>query len=195
MKIPVSIVAMAFSVSVLAQQPATAPNNVLAALKQKSTMQANSVVKNVPFENIGPTIMSGRVVDVAVNPKNPNEFYAAYASGGLWHTTNNGTSFTPILDNTNTQNIGDIAVDWKTRTLWVGTGENNSSRSSYAGIGLMKSTDNGQNWTYLGLPTISLPLLTGENNLPLGIQLVGNKLDDLRFLGTANWLEKNCKDE
>ncbi len=49
-------------------------------------------------------------------------------------------------------------------------------------------------WTYMGLPTISLPLLTGENNLPLGIQLVGNKLDDLRFLGTANWLEENCKD-
>ena len=47
----------------------------------------------------------------------------------------------------------------------------------------------------VGLPTISLPLLTGENNLPLGVQLVGNKLDDLRFLGTANWIEKNCKDE
>ena len=43
------------------------------------------------------------------------------------------------------------------------------------------------------MPTISLPLLTGENNLPLGIQLVGNKLDDLRFLGTANWLEKIVK--
>ena len=49
-------------------------------------------------------------------------------------------------------------------------------------------------WTYMGLPAISLPLLTGENNLPLGVQLVGNKLDDLRFLGVANWLEKNCKD-
>ena len=49
-------------------------------------------------------------------------------------------------------------------------------------------------WTYMGLPAISLPLLSGENNLPLGIQLVGDKLDDLRFLGTANWLEKNCKD-
>ena len=49
-------------------------------------------------------------------------------------------------------------------------------------------------WTYMGLPAISLPLLTGENNLPLGVQLVGDKLDDLRFLGTANWLEKNCKD-
>ncbi len=49
-------------------------------------------------------------------------------------------------------------------------------------------------WTFMGLPTISLPLLTGQNNLPLGVQLVGDKLDDLRFLGTANWLEQNCKD-
>jgi len=48
-------------------------------------------------------------------------------------------------------------------------------------------------WTYMGLPSISLPLLTGSNNLPLGIQLIGDKLDDLRFLGVANWLEKKCK--
>lgn len=57
------------------------------------------------------------------------------------------------------------------------------------------SADFQKTWTYLGLPTISLPLLTGENDLPLGVQLIGDKLDDLRFLGTANWLEKNCKDE
>ena len=50
-------------------------------------------------------------------------------------------------------------------------------------------------WTYMGLPTISLPLLTGENDLPLGVQLVGNKLDDIRFLSSANWLEKNCKND
>ena len=50
-------------------------------------------------------------------------------------------------------------------------------------------------WTYMGLPSISLPLLTGKDNLPLGVQLGGNKLDDLRFLSTANWLEKNCKDD
>ena len=49
-------------------------------------------------------------------------------------------------------------------------------------------------WSFMGTPSISLPLLEGENNLPLGVQLVGNKLDDLRFLGVANWLEKNCKD-
>jgi Asp-tRNA(Asn)/Glu-tRNA(Gln) amidotransferase A subunit family amidase len=50
-------------------------------------------------------------------------------------------------------------------------------------------------WTYMGLPTISLPLLSGENNLPLGVQLAGDKLDDLRFLASANWLEKNCKEK
>jgi len=89
---------------------------------------------------------------LAVNPENPNEFYVGYASGGVWHTTNNGTSFTPILDNAQTQNVGDIAVDWNTRTIWVGTGENNASRSSYAGIGILKSTDNGKSWQHVGLP-------------------------------------------
>ena len=71
------------------------------------------------------------------------------------------------------------------------------SSSGVADKGLKStgSADFQKIWTYLGLPTISLPLLTGENDLPLGVQLVGDKLDDLRFLGTANWLEKNCKDE
>jgi Asp-tRNA(Asn)/Glu-tRNA(Gln) amidotransferase A subunit family amidase len=45
------------------------------------------------------------------------------------------------------------------------------------------------------LPAISLPLLTGENDLPLGLQFIGNKFDDLRFLKTAKWLEDNFKDE
>ncbi len=71
------------------------------------------------------------------------------------------------------------------------------SSSGVADKGLKStgSADFQKIWTYLGLPTISLPLLTGENNLPLGVQLVGDKLDDLRFLGVANWLEKNCKDD
>ena len=114
-------------------------------------LKENSIVKNIPFENIGPTVMSGRAIDVAVNPNNPTEFYVAYASGGLWHTTNNGSSFTPILDNYPTQNIGDITVHWQSRTIYVGTGENNSSRSSYAGIGILKSTDNGKTWEHIGL--------------------------------------------
>jgi len=110
-----------------------------------------SLVKNVPFTNIGPSIMSGRVVDIDVNSNKPTEFYVAYASGGLWYTDNNGTSFTAITKNAPTQNMGDIAVDWKNGTIWAGTGESNSSRSSYAGIGMLKSTDKGETWEHVGL--------------------------------------------
>ena len=53
----------------------------------------NSIVKNIEITNIGPSVMSGRVTDLEVNPENPTEFFVAYASGGLWHTTNNGTTF------------------------------------------------------------------------------------------------------
>ncbi len=139
------------SLSLSAQQLATSSEIIENALEQKQQLTKTSLVKNVAFENIGPTVMSGRVVDLAVNPDNPNEFYVGYASGGVWHTTNNGTTFLPILDSSNTQNVGDIAVDWKNKTIWVGTGENNSSRSSYAGIGILKSTDNGKTWTNMGL--------------------------------------------
>ncbi len=126
-------------------------HDLLSSLDLKEKMADTSLLKNILFKNIGPSVMSGRVVDLDVNPEDPTEFYVAYASGGLWHTLNNGTSFTPVMDNSLTQNIGDIAIDWKTRTIWVGTGESNASRSSYSGIGILKSTDNGENWEHMGL--------------------------------------------
>jgi len=124
---------------------------LIAFLTFTAGFSQESIVKNIPFTNIGPNIMSGRVADLAVNPNNSTEFYVAYASGGLWYTNNNGTTFTPILDNSPTQNVGAVAVDWSTKTIWVGTGENNSSRSSYAGIGMLKSTDGGKSWHNMGL--------------------------------------------
>ena len=145
---------LAFFISnftVYSQQPATSSQTIEAALTTKNELAKTSLVKNVAFNNIGPTVMSGRVVDLAVNPDNPTEFYVGYASGGVWHTKNNGTTFSPILDTSETQNVGDIAVDWTTGTIWVGTGENNSSRSSYAGIGILKSTDKGKTWQNMGL--------------------------------------------
>ena len=118
----------------------------------KNQLLTKSTVNSVGFRNIGPSVMSGRVVDIDVNPEEPTEFYVAYASGGVWHTINNGQSFAPIFDSTATLIIGDIAVNWKNKIIWVGTGEVNSSRSSYAGIGVYKSSNNGKTWDYLGLP-------------------------------------------
>ncbi|OZV70972.1 VPS10 domain-containing protein [Winogradskyella aurantia] len=151
MKIIFTFLFLISSANILGQHPATPVERVKQAMEQKEQAFQNSLVKNVPFTNIGPTIMSGRVVDLDVNPEMPSEFYVAYASGGVWHTKNNGTTFTPILDNAPTQNVGDIAMHWPTRTLYVGTGENNASRSSYAGIGMLKSTDNGATWASIGL--------------------------------------------
>jgi photosystem II stability/assembly factor-like uncharacterized protein len=144
--------ALFFYCSILiAQQSPTRAILIEKSIKDKQIAQKKSLVKNINFTNIGPTIMSGRVVDVAVNPSNTIEFYIGYASGGLWYTNNNGTTFMPVLDSSPTQNIGDIAVDWSSETIWVGTGEKNSSRSSYAGIGLLKSTDKGKTWNNVGL--------------------------------------------
>lgn len=135
-----------------AQQPASLPADIEKSVRESVALRDNSIVKKIPFQNIGPTIMSGRVVDLEVNPDNPVEFYVAYASGGLWYTNNNGTTFTPVLDSAPTQNTGDVAVHWASGTIWLGTGENNASRSSYAGIGILKSVDKGKTWKNVGLP-------------------------------------------
>ncbi|MEO8086556.1 MAG: glycosyl hydrolase [Bacteroidota bacterium] len=123
----------------------------LQGIAKSYDLKKKSLVNNVKFRNVGPTIMSGRAVDVCVNDNDPTEFYVAYASGGLWHTTNNGQSFTPLFDNEAVITIGAIAVDWKTHNIWVGTGESNSSRSSYSGTGLYFSSDSGRTWQHKGM--------------------------------------------
>jgi photosystem II stability/assembly factor-like uncharacterized protein len=124
---------------------------------QRNLLEHRSLVKDAKFRNIGPTIMSGRVVDIEGNPEDPTEFYVAYATGGLWYTNNNGLSFESIYDSEDVITIGDIAVFWdgspaQSRTVWLASGEVNSSRSSYAGDGVYKTANHGKSWEYLGLP-------------------------------------------
>ncbi|MHC2993775.1 glycosyl hydrolase, partial [Pontibacter sp. HJ8] len=124
----------------------------LQGFETRRQLEQQSLVKNVAFRNVGPTVQSGRITDLDVSPKDPTTFYAAYASGGLWKTTNNGISFEPLFDNEAVMTIGDIAVDWNNNeTIWIGTGESNSSRSSYSGVGVYKSTDGGKSWQHMGL--------------------------------------------
>jgi photosystem II stability/assembly factor-like uncharacterized protein len=101
---------------------------------------------------IGPANMGGRIVDVAVVESRPATMYAATASGGLWKTVNNGTTWAPIFDNQNTVSIGDIAVaPSNPEIVWVGTGESNARNSVSWGDGVYKSTDGGKTWQHVGL--------------------------------------------
>ena len=127
---------------------------VLTLLPADASAQALSpdVAKAFKFRAIGPTRQSGRFVDFAVPALEPNTIYAATGSGGLWKSVNNGISWEPIFDNQPVISIGDIAVAaTDPKIVWVGTGEHTSSRSTYWGDGVYKSTDAGKTWTNVGL--------------------------------------------
>lgn len=111
-----------------------------------------NLLSAVHYRSVGPTRASGRFVDFAVYEKRPAIFYAALASGGLWKTVNNGITFESVFDNNGVISIGDIAVDQNNPdVVWVGTGENNNSRTAYYGDGVYKSTDGGKTWKNMGL--------------------------------------------
>lgn len=140
----------------LASRPDPAPpvteSRAEASWLRHQELDAESPFRGLPWRCVGPVIQGGRIVDLEVDPRAPYTFYAAYASGGLWKTTNNGMSFEPLFDDQRTIIIGDLAIDPnQPDTLWLGTGENNSSRSSYGGAGVFRSNDAGKTWHHMGL--------------------------------------------
>ena len=121
------------------------------SINKHSALLSSSPLASFKAKNVGPTNMSGRIIDIEV-AANPNTFYVAAASGGVWKTTDNGQSFTPIFDHQSALGIGAMALSKSNNeVLWVGTGESNSSRSTYAGAGLYKSVDGGKSWQMMGL--------------------------------------------
>jgi len=106
------------------------------------------------WRELGPAMTSGRIADLAVNPNNASEYYVAVASGGVWKTTDAGTTFQPIFDGESSYSIGDVTLDPNNpNVVWVGTGENNSQRSVSFGDGVYKSVDGGKSWKNMGLET------------------------------------------
>lgn len=114
--------------------------------------QSENPFSDLTFRSIGPATMSGRVVDLAVVEQDPYTFYVASATGGIWKTTNNGVTYTPLFQNEPVHSIGDIAVHQRdTNIVWVGTGERANRQSSSWGNGVYRSGDGGQTWQHLGL--------------------------------------------
>lgn len=144
---------------------------------QKENCLRRSVVNCIPFHSIGPSIMGGRVIDIAVNDTNTTEFFVAYATGGLWYTNNNGQSFTPVFDSAEVLSIGAIAVDWKSGAVWVGTGENLTVYEDRAGWGMYKSMDKGNTWENVGLIAtqhISRVVIDPTNKNVVWVAALGN---------------------
>ena len=137
--------AVAVSVA-LACTPAFADKN------DKNEVFSSSTFKAMELRNIGPAYMSGRIADIAVDQNNPSTWYTAVGSGGVWKTTNAGTTWTPIFDDQPVYSIGDVTIaPSNSNIIWVGTGENNGGRHISFGDGVYKSLDGGQTWKNMGL--------------------------------------------
>lgn len=112
----------------------------------------SSTVSGLKFRSIGPAFTSGRIADFAVNPANHSEYYVAVASGHVWKTVNNGTTFDPVFDGEKSYSIGVVTMDPNnSNVVWVGTGENNHQRVLGYGDGVFKSLDGGKSWKNMGL--------------------------------------------
>lgn len=120
--------------------------------KKPKDPMSSPTFNGLRLRSIGPALTSGRVIGFAVDPTNPARYYAAAASGGVWKTINNGTTWIPVFDKEGSYSIGAIVLDPKNPlTVWVGTGENNSQRSVSYGNGVYRSDDGGKTWKNLGL--------------------------------------------
>ncbi len=157
-----SIFAVVFYCSVFEQSEAsgqkrnspTKPDLRLEWYEEHVRMQERSLFKDLPWQFIGPANISGRVTDVAPAGSRGKtyEIFAATASGGLWKTVNEGTTWKSIFEHGPSVSVGDVAIaPFDNNTIWLGLGEANIFRSSMAGAGVYKSTDGGETWNSMGL--------------------------------------------
>ena len=119
-----------------------------------ATPSGASAFDALHFRQIGPASMSGRIADLAVYEANPSLYYVGTAHGGVWKTTNNGTTFEAQFQDQGLMSIGDVTISQSNPDLvWVGTGESNNRQSTSWGDGVYKSIDGGKTYTNMGLRT------------------------------------------
>lgn len=124
----------------------TAPKEV------KNDTLKPSTFSGLKWRSIGPAYASGRIADFAVNPKNHSEWFVAVASGHVWKTVNNGTTFDPVFDSYKSYSMAVVEMDPSNSSIvWLGTGENNHQRALGYGDGVYKSVDGGKSWKNMGL--------------------------------------------
>ncbi len=135
--------------------PMPDPEVFAKAAKIRREMEASTPLSAIPFRCVGPMGQGGRVVALAADERSPETWLAAFATGGLWLTRTDGSTWEPLFDREEAFALGDVAVRWgapgEPKTIWVGSGEANASRSSYAGSGIFRSDDGGKSWRHLGL--------------------------------------------
>jgi photosystem II stability/assembly factor-like uncharacterized protein len=130
----------------------TALNLLAQGQNQNQDPWASSTFNNFRLRAVGPALMSGRISAIAVHPHEKHTWYLGVASGGVWKTTNAGTTFTPVFQNEGSYSIGSVVIDPKNpNTIWVGTGEANNQRSVGWGDGIYRSDDGGRSWRNMGL--------------------------------------------
>ena len=143
-----------------------------------SSIPGGGPFDNLHFRPIGPASMSGRISDIAVYEANTAIFYVGTAHGGLWKTTNNGTTFEAQFQDKGLISIGDVTVSQSNPDLvWVGSGESNNRQSTSWGDGVYKSTDGGKTYTFTGLRSsrlINRIVIDSRNNETVYVASTGS---------------------
>ena len=129
-----------------------AMTNSFSQKNKKDLKNESSLYSGLKFRSVGPAFMSGRIADIAINPKNENEWYVAVGSGGVWKTSNSGTTWSALTDDQPFYSTGSITIDPNnSNTIWLGTGENVGGRHVGIGKGVFQSKDGGKIWKNKGL--------------------------------------------
>ena len=142
------VLALALSFSI-AGAAGPKPGSTAAAPEKKDKKDP---FKGLEFRNIGPAMTSGRVIDIAIHPNDHDIWYVAVGSGGLWKTTNAGTTWQPVFEKEASYSVGCVTIDPShPEVVWVGSGENVGGRHVGFGDGVYRSLDAGASWKNMGL--------------------------------------------